>query len=83
LSVGLPAKSRPTRPSRRPAVVRPLHDPLALILEAKKHIKERLTYSPDLGDAAALTFAVDLSTVKQSLDLWSRPHPTPGGWIAV
>ncbi len=31
-----------------------------LILEAKEHIKERLTFSPDLGDAAALTFAVDL-----------------------
>jgi hypothetical protein len=24
-----------------------------LILEAKEHIKERLTFSPDLGDAAA------------------------------
>lgn len=28
-----------------------------LILEAKEHIKERLTVSPDLGDALALTFA--------------------------
>lgn len=33
-----------------------------LLLEPKDHVKERLSYSPDLGDAAALTFAVDLST---------------------
>lgn len=33
-----------------------------LLLEAKEHIKERLTFSPDLGDAAALTFALDLSS---------------------
>jgi hypothetical protein len=32
-----------------------------LVLESKEHIKERLTVSPDLGDAAALTFAVDFS----------------------
>lgn len=31
-----------------------------LILEDKDHIKERLTFSPDLGDASALTFAVDM-----------------------
>ena len=32
-----------------------------LILEPKEHIIERLTVSPDLGDAAALTFGVDMS----------------------
>lgn len=35
-----------------------------LQLEAKDKIKERLTVSPDLGDAAALTFAVDLSAMQ-------------------
>lgn len=30
-----------------------------LLLEPKEHVKERLSFSPDLGDAAALTFAVD------------------------
>jgi hypothetical protein len=34
-----------------------------LLLEDKDHIKERLTVSPDLGDAAALTFGVDLSQI--------------------
>ena len=33
-----------------------------LVLESKDHIKERLKYSPDLGDAAALTFAADFNT---------------------
>jgi hypothetical protein len=32
-----------------------------LLLEDKDHMRTRLTFSPDLGDAAALTFAVDLS----------------------
>jgi hypothetical protein len=32
-----------------------------LVLEDKDHIKERLGHSPDLGDAAALTFAADMS----------------------
>ena len=32
-----------------------------LLLEDKDHIIERLGYSPDLGDAAALTFAADMS----------------------
>ena len=31
-----------------------------LQLESKDHIKERLMHSPDLGDAAALTFAVEI-----------------------
>jgi hypothetical protein len=33
-----------------------------LILEAKDKVKERLGYSPDLGDAAALTFAAPFAT---------------------
>ena len=51
-----------------------------LILEAKDHIKERLTFSPDLGDAAALTFAVDLSA-RQIAD-WSPPPYSGAGWMA-
>ncbi len=35
-----------------------------LILETKDRLKERLTFSPHLGDAAALTFAVDLAAAK-------------------
>jgi len=30
-----------------------------LILESKDHISERLNFSPDFGDAAALTMAID------------------------
>ena len=36
-----------------------------LVLEAKEHIKERLGFSPDLGDALALTFAIDQSALAQ------------------
>lgn len=32
-----------------------------LILEEKDKIKERLKFSPDMGDAAALTFGIDMS----------------------
>lgn len=35
-----------------------------LQLEAKDKIKERLTFSPDLGDASALTFGVDVSVIQ-------------------
>ena len=53
-----------------------------LILEAKDHIRARLSFSPDLADAAALTFAVDLSTRTESGgDFWV-PQATPGGWLA-
>lgn len=34
-----------------------------MILEDKDHIRERLSFSPDLGDAAALTFAVDMGAL--------------------
>lgn len=39
-----------------------------LILEEKAKIKERLGFSPDLGDAAALTFAVPLSPTARDYD---------------
>ena len=53
-----------------------------LLLEPKDHMRKRLSFSPDLADAAALTFAVDLSMVK--VTDWQMP-PTlhgPGGWMA-
>jgi hypothetical protein len=37
-----------------------------LVLEAKDKIKERVSFSPDLGDAAALTFAVELSATENA-----------------
>ena len=36
-----------------------------LILESKEHIDERLNMSPDFGDAAANTFAVDMGVLLQ------------------
>lgn len=39
-----------------------------LQLEPKEKIKERLTFSPDLGDASALTFAVDVSVIQNDED---------------
>jgi len=37
-----------------------------LILEDKDHIRDRLGFSPDLGDAAALTFAVDMGMFRDN-----------------
>lgn len=50
-----------------------------LILEDKDHMKVRLTFSPDLGDAAALTFAVDMSPSRAT---WAEPPRSAGGWMA-
>jgi hypothetical protein len=36
-----------------------------LLLESKEHIKERLGFSPDYGDAGALTFAVDYASLQE------------------
>lgn len=49
-----------------------------LILEDKDHIRQRLSYSPDLGDAGALTFAVDLSHA--TVTEWSAAAPA-GHWM--
>jgi hypothetical protein len=54
-----------------------------LLLEAKDHMRARLSFSPDLGDAAALTFAVDLSTKAPPADQYWVPTPTPGGWMSA
>jgi len=40
-----------------------------LVLESKDHIKERLNHSPDIGDAAALTFAVNMDLI---MDAWGE-----------
>lgn len=36
-----------------------------LVLESKDHIRERLGFSPDYGDGAALTFAVSYDSLKE------------------
>ncbi len=51
-----------------------------LILEDKDHIRQRVSFSPDLGDAAALTFAIDMGTV-QMTD-WTVA-PSGGSWLGM
>jgi hypothetical protein len=53
-----------------------------LILEPKDHVRERLTFSPDLGDAAALTFAVDLSSLTETDWSYGRA-PVSADWLGV
>lgn len=55
-----------------------------LLLEPKEHIKERLTFSPDLGDASALTFAVEINAALPSDEPLERPlaHSTDS-WMAA
>lgn len=50
-----------------------------LVLEPKEHVKERLTFSPDLGDAAALTHAIEISAVQPVEDDGAQM----GGWLAA
>lgn len=53
-----------------------------LVLEPKDHVKERVGFSPDLGDGAALTFAVDMSMIKE--EDWSFSSPGPGAsWKGI
>lgn len=49
-----------------------------LILEDKAKIKERLGASPDLGDAAALTFAIPISEAFLGDDDETRARPSGG-----
>jgi hypothetical protein len=54
-----------------------------LILEDKDHIKERLRFSPDLADAAALTFGLDMSLANPvSLDIPTAAAPG-ADWMGV
>lgn len=54
-----------------------------LRLESKDHVRERLTYSPDLGDAAALTFAVPVNaTAKADESGGDIPYHGTHGWMS-
>lgn len=52
-----------------------------LVLESKDHIRERVSFSPDLGDAAALTFAVDLSAA--TMTDWTSSGVGGGSWLGT
>lgn len=58
-----------------------------LCLEPKDHIKERLGHSPDLGDGAALTFAIDMDALRDQpeidINLLNQPVKVSGGWGAA
>ena len=45
-----------------------------ILLEPKEHIKERLSFSPDGGDAAALTFATPVKSKRKDIQ-----YPDDGG----
>lgn len=55
-----------------------------LILEAKDKIKERIGFSPDLGDAHALTFAVDMEALNRYRENYKRSYQldTSSPWAA-
>lgn len=52
-----------------------------LVLEPKEHVKERLTFSPDLGDASALTFAVDMGSLVSTEPEQERAPHQEGAWM--
>jgi hypothetical protein len=54
-----------------------------LVLEDKDHIRERLSFSPDLADAAALTFAIDLGSLRQEDWTAFGVEGRGGGWLAA
>jgi hypothetical protein len=57
-----------------------------LVLESKDHIRERVGFSPDLGDAAALTFAVDFNAAEDVSEERWRPARRLGGsevWMGL
>ena len=55
-----------------------------LVLEPKDHVKERLGFSPDLGDGSALTFAVDLSMTKaEDWSFGNSPMQAESGWLSA
>jgi hypothetical protein len=56
-----------------------------LVLESKDHIRERLGLSPDLGDAAALTFAIDFNDVAEDSEYRWRPANEAGSdaWMSA
>jgi hypothetical protein len=52
-----------------------------LILEDKDHMRRRLSFSPDFGDAAALTFAVSFDEFVSNNEGWRAPNIGAGGWM--
>ena len=54
-----------------------------LLLEPKEHVKERLTFSPDIADAAALTFGIDLTALTQTTWDFSNLGQGQGHWMGV
>lgn len=54
-----------------------------LVLEPKEKIRDRLKFSPDLGDAFALTFAIDYSELKEPQQDDNAGHGLgAAGWLA-
>lgn len=51
-----------------------------LIMEEKPHMKKRLSFSPDYGDAAALTFAVNYDEFMPPM-AGAPPFAGQGGWM--
>jgi hypothetical protein len=57
-----------------------------LVLESKDHIRERVGFSPDLGDAAALTFAIDFNAFADLSEERWRPRSGVSGtdaWMGI
>lgn len=52
-----------------------------LVLEPKEKIKDRLKVSPDLGDAAALTFAIDFSELREPAAAAPANRLGAAGWL--
>ncbi len=53
-----------------------------VVLESKAHIRERLGFSPDGGDAAALTFAEPVSSETRRYHR-RRPIHSEHSWMAA
>jgi hypothetical protein len=52
-----------------------------LVLEAKDNIKKRIGYSPDEGDASALTFAVDYDQLTEPDNKWNTESTKSHGGL--
>lgn len=52
-----------------------------LQLESKDHIRERLGFSPDIGDAAALTFAVNISNEARAVNWDAETVGGDSAWL--
>ena len=55
-----------------------------IVLEPKVHIKERLGFSPDTGDAAALTFASRVHVARdETRERFIDRYQGPDAWMAA